>query len=60
MRILRHARFSVTTEIYTQVSSTVTREALKRPGDSRGTDGLPHDSRRATSRNREAASDLRN
>jgi hypothetical protein len=34
MAILRHARFSITMEIYTQVSSTVTRQALKRLGDS--------------------------
>jgi hypothetical protein len=32
--VLRHARFSVTMEIYTQVSSTATREALKRLGES--------------------------
>ncbi|OON30111.1 replication initiator [Micromonospora sp. DH13] len=36
MQILRHARFSVTMEIYTQVSSTATREALKRLGESLG------------------------
>jgi integrase len=34
MAILRHARFSITMEIYTQVSSKATREALKRLGDS--------------------------
>lgn len=34
MRVLRHARFAVTMEIYTQVSSKATREALKRLGDS--------------------------
>ncbi|SDY44777.1 Site-specific recombinase XerD [Micromonospora pattaloongensis] len=34
MTILRHARFSITMEIYTQVSSKSTREALKRLGDS--------------------------
>jgi integrase len=34
MRILRHARFSITMEIYTQVSSKATRDALKRLGDS--------------------------
>ena len=34
MAILRHARFSITMEIYTQVSSAATREALKRLGDS--------------------------
>lgn len=33
MQVLRHARFSVTMEIYTQVSSNATREALKRLGD---------------------------
>jgi hypothetical protein len=33
MAILRHARFSITMEIYTQVSAA-TREALKRLGDS--------------------------
>ncbi|HEY2948688.1 MAG TPA: site-specific integrase, partial [Micromonosporaceae bacterium] len=32
--ILRHARFSITMEIYTQVSSKSTREALKRLGES--------------------------
>jgi integrase len=36
MQILRHARFSVTMEIYTVVSSTKTREALKRLGASLG------------------------
>jgi hypothetical protein len=34
MAILRHARFSITMEIYTQVSSAATREALKRLGES--------------------------
>ncbi len=34
MRILRHARFAVTMEIYTQVSSAKTRDALKRLGES--------------------------
>lgn len=34
MKILRHARFSVTMEIYTQVCSEKTREALKRLEDS--------------------------
>jgi len=34
MSILRHARFSITMEIYPQVSSKVTREALKRLGAS--------------------------
>ena len=36
MQVLRHARFSVTMEIYTQVSSKATRDALKRLGDSLG------------------------
>ncbi|GAB3174086.1 phage integrase family protein [Micromonospora palomenae] len=36
MQVLRHARFSVTMEIYTQVSPRATREALKRLGDSLG------------------------
>ncbi|MCM0675233.1 tyrosine-type recombinase/integrase [Micromonospora phytophila] len=36
MQVLRHARFSVTMEIYTQVSSKATREALKRLGDAIG------------------------
>jgi len=31
MQILRHARFSVAMEIYTQATSTATRDALKRP-----------------------------
>jgi integrase len=34
MQILRHAQFSITMEIYTQVSSEATRDALKRLGDS--------------------------
>jgi len=34
MAILRHAQFSITMEIYTQVSSKATRDALKRLGDS--------------------------
>jgi integrase len=34
MRILRHAQFSVTMEIYAQASSKATREALKRLGES--------------------------
>ena len=34
MEILRHADFSVTMEIYSQASSTATREALKRLGES--------------------------
>lgn len=65
MRILRHARFAVTMEIYTQVSSTATRDALKRLGASLTPwpgcrTSLRYDSRKATSRTREAASDLRN
>jgi integrase len=36
MQILRHARFSVTMEIYTAVSSRKTRDALKRLGASLG------------------------
>jgi integrase len=34
MAILRHAQFSIIMEIYTQVSSKATRDALKRLGDS--------------------------
>jgi integrase len=34
MQILRHADFKVTMEIYTQVSSKQTRDALKRLGES--------------------------
>ena len=34
MQILRHAQFAVTMEIYSQVSSQQTRDALKRLGDS--------------------------
>jgi len=34
MRILRHANFTVTTEVYTGVSSEQTRAALKKLGDS--------------------------
>ncbi len=34
MTILRHARFSITMEIYTQVSSKATQDALKRLGES--------------------------
>jgi integrase len=34
MQILRHAQFSITMEIYTQVSSQATRDALKRLGES--------------------------
>lgn len=32
MQILRHAKFSITMEIYTQVGSKKTRDALKRLG----------------------------
>jgi hypothetical protein len=34
MQILRHVQFGITMEIYTQVSSQQTRDALKRLGDS--------------------------
>ncbi|MEK8107269.1 tyrosine-type recombinase/integrase [Micromonospora sp. M12] len=34
MQVLRHARFSVTMEIYTQVSNKATRDALKHLGES--------------------------
>jgi hypothetical protein len=34
MAILRHADFKVTMEVYTQVSSAKTREALRRLGNS--------------------------
>src|SRR5213078_1276783 len=34
MQILRHAQFSITMEIYTQVSSQATRDALRRLGES--------------------------
>ena len=34
MRILRHAQIAVTMEIYAQASSTATRTALKRLGES--------------------------
>ena len=36
MQILRHGQFSITMEIYTQVSSTATREAVRRLGESLG------------------------
>ena len=36
MQILRHAQFAVTMEIYTQVSSKATREALRRLGEELG------------------------
>ncbi len=34
MQILRHADFSITMEVYTQVTSTATRDALKKLGES--------------------------
>jgi integrase len=34
MQVLRHAQFSITMEIYSKVSSTATRDALKRLGES--------------------------
>jgi hypothetical protein len=34
MQVLRHAKFSITMEIYSKVTSTQTRDALKRLGDS--------------------------
>ena len=34
MQILRHAQFSLTMEIYTQVSSKATRDALRKLGES--------------------------
>lgn len=34
MQILRHAQFALTVEIYTLASSTATRDALKKLGDS--------------------------
>jgi len=36
MRILRHAQFAITMEIYTEVSSQATRDALKRLGEALG------------------------
>jgi hypothetical protein len=36
MQILRHAKFSITMEIYTEVSPESTREALKRLGKELG------------------------
>jgi integrase len=33
-RILRHAQFAITMEIYTEVSTKSTRDALKKLGDS--------------------------
>jgi hypothetical protein len=34
MAILRHADFSITMEVYSQVSSRATRDALRRLGES--------------------------
>ena len=34
MQILRHADFSITMEVYSQVSSKATRDALKKVGES--------------------------
>lgn len=34
MRILRHAQFAITIEIYTEISSEATREGLKKLGES--------------------------
>jgi integrase len=34
MQILRHAKFSITMEIYTEVSNEQTRDALRRLGES--------------------------
>jgi integrase len=36
MRILRHAKISMTMEVYTEVSDEITRAALKKLGDSLG------------------------
>lgn len=36
MQILRHSRISVTIEIYTEATSTATRDVLKRLGDELG------------------------
>jgi hypothetical protein len=33
MRILRHAQFSLTMEVYAEASSAATRDALKRLGE---------------------------
>jgi hypothetical protein len=33
MRILRHAQFSLTMEVYSEASSAATRDALKRLGE---------------------------
>jgi hypothetical protein len=34
MQVLRHAKFTITMEIYSKVTSAPTRDALKRLGDS--------------------------
>jgi len=34
MQVLRHAKFTITMEIYSKVTSAQTRDALKRLGDS--------------------------
>lgn len=39
MQVLRHSKIAVTMEIYTQVPSEITRQALKRLGDSLGETG---------------------
>ncbi len=36
MRILRHAKITMTMEVYTEVSDKITRAALKQLGDSLG------------------------
>ena len=63
MQVLRHARFSVTMEIYTQVSSKATREASSGSAILSAADHcctyLLYGSRKATSRSREVAFDLR-
>ena len=41
MRILRHAQISMTMEVYTEVPDEITRDALKKLGDSLG--GPPPD-----------------
>lgn len=42
MQILRHSRISVTMEIYTEATSEATRDALRRLGDSLGSDDGGH------------------
>ncbi len=64
MQVLRHARFSVTMEIYTQVTSTKTTEKHSSASVTHSVLTEPltkllHDSRKATSRSREVAFDLR-